>query len=63
MEFPGAGVALLEPTLESQFMFESVAVVGATGAVGSIIRQLLETRRFPFQQIKFWPRGGRRADR
>ena len=34
-------------------MFESVAVVGATGAVGTIIRELLETRRFPFTQIKF----------
>jgi aspartate-semialdehyde dehydrogenase len=27
--------------------------VGATGAVGSIIRQLLEERKFPFQRIKF----------
>lgn len=34
-------------------MFDSVAVVGATGAVGSIIRELLETRKFPFQKIKF----------
>ena len=34
-------------------MYESVAVVGATGAVGSIIRQLLEERKFPFQRIKF----------
>ena len=34
-------------------MFESIAVVGATGAVGTIIRQLLESRRFPFQRIKF----------
>jgi aspartate-semialdehyde dehydrogenase len=27
--------------------------VGATGAVGTIIRQLLEERNFPFQRIKF----------
>jgi aspartate-semialdehyde dehydrogenase len=30
-----------------------VAVVGATGAVGTIIRQLLEAREFPFGRIKF----------
>lgn len=34
-------------------MFDSIAVVGATGAVGTIIRQLLEYRRFPFRRIKF----------
>lgn len=34
-------------------MFENVAVVGATGAVGSIVRQLLEERRFPCKAIKF----------
>ncbi len=34
-------------------MFETVAIVGATGAVGRIIRQMLEERDFPFQQIKF----------
>ncbi|MCR4412011.1 MAG: aspartate-semialdehyde dehydrogenase [Thermoguttaceae bacterium] len=34
-------------------MFDSIAVVGATGAVGSIIRELLETRKFPFKRIKF----------
>ena len=34
-------------------MFESVAVVGATGAVGRIICQLLESRKFPFRTIKF----------
>lgn len=34
-------------------MYETVAVVGATGAVGTIIRELLETRKFPFKQIKF----------
>ena len=34
-------------------MFDSVALVGATGAVGTIIRQLLEARKFPFRTIKF----------
>jgi aspartate-semialdehyde dehydrogenase len=34
-------------------MFESVAVVGATGAVGRIIRRLLEQREFPYTKIKF----------
>ncbi len=34
-------------------MFDSIAVVGATGAVGTIIRQLLESRCFPFNRIKF----------
>lgn len=34
-------------------MFDTVAVVGATGAVGSIIRELLEVRRFPCRRIKF----------
>lgn len=34
-------------------MFDSIAVVGATGAVGTIIRELLETRRFPLKKIKF----------
>ena len=34
-------------------MFDCVAVVGATGAVGTIIRELLEARKFPFQQMKF----------
>ncbi len=34
-------------------MYESIAVVGATGAVGTIIRELLEARKFPFQKIKF----------
>ena len=33
-------------------MFDSIAVVGATGAVGTIIRQLLADREFPFQRIK-----------
>ena len=34
-------------------MFESVAIVGATGAVGRIIRQMLEERELPLKQIKF----------
>ena len=34
-------------------MYESIAVVGATGAVGTIILELLEKRNFPFQTIKF----------
>lgn len=34
-------------------MLDSVAVVGATGAVGGIIRALLEERNFPAQRIKF----------
>ena len=34
-------------------MYESLAIVGATGAVGSIVRRLLEEREFPFKEIKF----------
>ena len=34
-------------------MFDSIAVVGATGAVGTIIRELLDARNFPFKKIKF----------
>ncbi|MDR3233319.1 MAG: aspartate-semialdehyde dehydrogenase [Planctomycetaceae bacterium] len=34
-------------------MYENVAVVGATGAVGTIILDLLEKRKFPFETIKF----------
>ncbi len=34
-------------------MFDSLAVVGATGAVGELIRELLHTRRFPMRRIKF----------
>ena len=34
-------------------MYESIAVVGATGAVGTIILKLLEARNFPFQTVKF----------
>src|SRR5437868_10428016 len=31
----------------------SVAVVGATGAVGEIMRQVLSERKFPLRSIKF----------
>jgi len=34
-------------------VFDSVAVVGATGAVGTIMCRLLEARRFPVKKIKF----------
>ncbi len=34
-------------------MFESLALVGATGAVGRLIRQLLEEREFPIEKVKF----------
>lgn len=34
-------------------MFETIAVVGATGAVGRIIIQLLEEREFPAKKVRF----------
>lgn len=34
-------------------MFENLALVGATGAVGSLVRKLLEERDFPYKTIKF----------
>jgi len=34
-------------------VYESIAVIGATGAVGGIIIRLLEERKFPFKTIKF----------
>jgi aspartate-semialdehyde dehydrogenase len=34
-------------------VFESIAIVGATGAVGQLIRTMLEERDFPFRRIKF----------
>ncbi|MCA9248021.1 MAG: aspartate-semialdehyde dehydrogenase [Planctomycetales bacterium] len=34
-------------------MYDVIAIVGATGAVGRIIRQLLEQRNFPYERIKF----------
>ena len=33
-------------------MYETLALVGATGAVGGLVRQLLEQRNFPFRRIK-----------
>ena len=33
-------------------MFETVAVIGATGAVGSIILELLEKRDFPARKFR-----------
>jgi aspartate-semialdehyde dehydrogenase len=38
-------------------VFESIAVVGATGAVGRIILKLLEERDFPFARIKLLASG------
>ncbi len=38
-------------------MFETIAVVGATGAVGRIILNLLAERNFPLQRIKFLASG------
>jgi aspartate-semialdehyde dehydrogenase len=35
------------------FVFDSIAVVGATGAVGSLILRLLEERNFPYKKITF----------
>ena len=34
-------------------MIEQLAVAGATGAVGQIIRQLLDERNFPAERLKF----------
>ncbi len=34
-------------------MFKMTAVVGATGAVGTLIRELLEKRNFPTKDVKF----------
>lgn len=34
-------------------MFEQVAIVGATGAVGRIIRELLDQRNFPMGRLRF----------
>ena len=34
-------------------MYDSLALVGATGAVGKIVRQLLKEREFPYKKIKF----------
>jgi aspartate-semialdehyde dehydrogenase len=34
-------------------VFETIAVVGATGAVGGLVRQMLEERKFPLRKIRF----------
>ena len=34
-------------------MYQDLAVVGATGAVGALVRQLLVERAFPYTSIKF----------
>ncbi|WP_437205132.1 aspartate-semialdehyde dehydrogenase [Planctomicrobium sp. SH664] len=34
-------------------MFQNVAIIGATGAVGRIMRQLLEERNFPAKKFRF----------
>ncbi len=33
-------------------MFDNIAIVGATGAVGTIIRELIESRKLPLKQIR-----------
>jgi aspartate-semialdehyde dehydrogenase len=38
---------------ENLAVYDSIAVVGATGAVGAIIRQLLEEWKFPYKKITF----------
>jgi aspartate-semialdehyde dehydrogenase len=40
-----------------QAVFNTVAIVGATGAVGTIIRQLLEERKFPARKFRFLASG------
>jgi len=34
-------------------VYDSIAVVGATGAVGTLALQMLQTRKFPYKTIKF----------
>src|SRR4051794_15330329 len=34
-------------------LFDSIAIVGATGAVGQLIRSMLEERDFPYEKITF----------
>jgi aspartate-semialdehyde dehydrogenase len=38
---------------EIRLVYDSVAIVGATGAVGSLILRLLEERNFPYKKITF----------
>jgi len=47
-------VAILNPSIEREFfVFNTVAVAGATGAVGRIILQLLAERKFPAKNFRF----------
>lgn len=39
--------------MEFSRVFDTIAIVGATGAVGRIIRQLIAERGLPFRKIKF----------
>ena len=45
--------AVGSPKAEHLKVLESISIVGATGAVGRIIRQLLEERDFPYEKITF----------
>jgi aspartate-semialdehyde dehydrogenase len=47
-----AGISFLVRQSKGPTVFETVAVVGATGAVGRIILELLEARDFPAKQFK-----------
>src|SRR5262245_9385189 len=38
---------------ETPVVFDSIAIVGATGAVGQLIRNMLEERDFPHEKITF----------
>jgi aspartate-semialdehyde dehydrogenase len=38
---------------EAPSVFDSIAIVGATGAVGQLIRSMLEEREFPYERITF----------
>ncbi len=38
--------------MRREIVFDSIALVGATGAVGTIIRQLLEARKFPHKTLR-----------
>src|SRR5437660_2184435 len=46
-------VGLPQSYLPGEFLVTSVAVVGATGVVGEIMRQVLSERDFPLRSVKF----------
>lgn len=46
-------IQLFTTVSEFPSVFDTIAVVGATGAVGRIIRDLLESRNFPAKRVKF----------